>query len=45
MLNLDGRKVYLGVGITDMRKAVNGLAMIVQHRLANHLFSGDNISI
>jgi transposase len=41
MLNLDGRKVFLGVGITDMRKAVNGLALIVEHRLANRLFSGD----
>jgi len=30
MLRFDGKKVYLAVGSTDMRKSINGLSGIVQ---------------
>jgi len=30
MLKLDGKRVYLACGTTDMRKQINGLAEIVQ---------------
>jgi transposase len=29
MLKLDGRKIYLACGRTDMRKAINGLAAVI----------------
>jgi len=40
---MPGIKVYLAVGITDMRKAINGLSMLVEDQmdldpLAGHLF-------
>ena len=33
-------KVYLAAGITDMRKAINGLSMLVEDQLALDPFSG-----
>jgi transposase len=30
MMNLDGKRVYLACGRTDMRKSINGLAAIVE---------------
>ena len=33
-------KVYLAAGITDMRKAINGLSMLVEGQLALDPFSG-----
>ena len=41
MLNLEGRKVYLALGVTDMRKAINGLSILVENALGGNLFSGD----
>ena len=41
MLSLEGRKIYLALGVTDMRKAINGLAILVEHALEENLFSGD----
>jgi transposase len=33
-------KVYLAVGTTDMRKAINGLSVIVSERMQLDIFSG-----
>jgi transposase len=33
MPSFSGRKIYLACGSTDMRKAINGLSIIVQKRL------------
>ena len=33
-------KVYLAAGVTDMRKAINGLSMLVEDQLALDPFSG-----
>ena len=33
MPSFSGRKIYLACGATDMRKAINGLSIIVQKRL------------
>ncbi len=41
MLTYANRRVFLAVGITDMRKAINGLALLVEHALEGNLFSGD----
>jgi hypothetical protein len=30
MLNLEGKRVYLACGATDMRKSINGLSLMVQ---------------
>lgn len=30
MLNFDGKRIYLACGVTDMRKSINGLMLIVQ---------------
>ncbi|MDP1993360.1 MAG: IS66 family insertion sequence element accessory protein TnpB [Syntrophales bacterium] len=35
-----GIKVYLAVGITDMRKSINGLSILVEDRLDLDPFSG-----
>ena len=35
-----GVRVYLACGITDMRKGMVGLAMLVQQNLADDPFSG-----
>ena len=41
MLSLKGRKVYLALGVADMRKAINGLSMLVENALDRDLFSGN----
>jgi transposase len=41
MLRLKDRNIYLGIGITDMRKAINGLSLLVETQLEQELFSGD----
>ena len=41
MLSLKGRKVYLALGVTDMRKAINGLSLLVEDALDRDLFSGN----
>ena len=41
MLTLEGRKVFLGLGAVDMRKAINGLSLLVENALDGQLFSGD----
>lgn len=33
MLSFGGRKIYLACGATDLRKAINGLSVIVQKHL------------
>lgn len=35
-----GTKVYLAVGVTDMRKAIDGLSILVSRQLALDPFSG-----
>ena len=37
----DSARVFLALGATDMRKAANGLAFLVEHELGGALFSGD----
>lgn len=37
----DNARVFLALGVTDMRKAANGLAFLVEHELGGALFSGD----
>lgn len=39
--NLLDRRVYLALGVTDMRKAINGLSMQVEQEMEGTLFSGD----
>ena len=34
-------KVYLALGITDMRKAINGLSVIVSEQMHLDIFAGD----
>lgn len=41
MLELQGRKVFLALGVTDMRKAAKGLSILVESQLEMGLFSGD----
>jgi len=41
MLELHGRKVFLALGATDMRKAAQGLSILVESQLEMALFSGD----
>ena len=40
MLLPAGMKVHIAVGVTDMRKGMDGLAMLVQRVLAEDPFSG-----
>jgi transposase len=41
MITLDsGLRIYLACGVTDMRKGMSGLAMLVQQSLAEDPFSG-----
>ena len=40
MLNLNGKRVYLACGVTDMRKQINGLAAIVDGSFNLDLFEG-----
>jgi transposase len=37
---LPGIKVYLAVGVTDMRKAINGLSIIAEEQMELDPFSG-----
>jgi len=34
-------RVFLAIGSTDMRKAINGLSVLVQEQMGETLFSGD----
>jgi transposase len=40
MIKLEGKRVYLACGRTDMRKAINGLAVMVEHNFQLDPFSG-----
>lgn len=40
MLNLQGKRVYLACGRTDMRKSIDGLAAIVEGSFDLDLFDG-----
>ena len=40
MLRLDGKRVYLACGHTDMRKSINGLSMIVESSFNLDPFDG-----
>jgi len=40
MLKLDGKRVYLACGHTDMRKSINGLAIIVESSFKLDPFDG-----
>jgi len=40
MLKLEGKRVYLACGRTDMRKSINGLAAIVEGSFNLDLFDG-----
>jgi transposase len=37
----DGCQVYLAVGVTNMRKQINGLSILVEQHLSLDPFSGD----
>jgi transposase len=41
MISVDCDRVYLAVGITDMRKAINGLSIMVEQAMDLNPFSGD----
>jgi transposase len=41
MLPLKSSRVYLAIGSTDMRKAINGLSIMVEQHLEKDPFSGD----
>ena len=34
-------RVFIGLGVTDMRKAINGLSILVQDEMEKDLFAGD----
>ena len=38
-----GARIYLACGITDMRKGMVGLAMLVQQGLSDNPFSGGSM--
>jgi transposase len=40
MMKFHGKKVFLACGITDMRKAINGLATMVEHSFQLNAFGG-----
>lgn len=40
-LLLQQTPVFIAVGVTDMRKAINGLSMIVEENFGQDLFSGN----
>jgi len=40
MLRLDGKRVYLACGSTDMRKSINGLSLIVESSFELDPFDG-----
>ena len=37
---LSGVRVYVAVGVTDMRKSINGLSILVEEQLELDPFSG-----
>jgi transposase len=41
MLPLNPQRVYLALGSTDMRKAINGLSIMVEQAMGLNPFSGD----
>ena len=41
MLPLKNSRVYLAIGNTDMRKAINGLSILVEQHMSKDPFSGD----
>lgn len=41
MLPLKNARVYLAIGSTDMRKAINGLSIMVEQHFGQDPFSGD----
>ena len=41
MLALTNSRVFLAIGTTDMRKAINGLSIMVEQHLGEDPFSGD----
>ena len=41
MIPADGIRVYLALGATDMRKAINGLSVLVEQAMDLDPFSGD----
>ena len=41
MLPLQDARVYLAIGSTDMRKAINGLSIMVEQHFGQDPFSGD----
>ena len=41
ILDLSKIKIYLRPGSTDLRKAVNGLAVIIEKEMAGEVFSGN----
>jgi transposase len=41
MLALTNSRVFLAIGSTDMRKAINGLSIMVEQHLGEDPFSGD----
>ncbi len=41
MLALTNSRVFLAIGSTDMRKAINGLSIMVEQHLDEDPFSGD----
>ena len=40
-IDLSKVRIYLRPGYTDLRKAVNGLAMIIEQEMEGEVFSGD----
>lgn len=40
MLKLEGKRVYLACGVTDMRKSINGLSLIVESSFRLDPFDG-----
>jgi transposase len=41
MLPSSDSRVYLAIGVTDMRKQINGLSILVEQHLSLNPFSGD----
>ena len=40
MLSFTNSRVYLAISSTDMRKAINGLSIMVEQHLSNDPFQG-----
>ena len=41
MIPIEPGRVYVAVGSTDMRKAINGLSILVEQAMGKNPFSGD----